>query len=425
MGMGGSPPRLQLGEAGSPSLTISLVFLVGSDVVPRLKPGDTRFGSVQPAVGYESGIRLLPQIIETEDEVDRLLATLRAAGTTKKFILVSDRLAARTTGAPQWGPTDLAMRIRHWLQTAHQITCALVAMTDPGVRRVRDIDVCVPRDASTERFDEAILAAATAIGIKSQPVPRRTSAPLPTVRPASSIDEIRQCLTLRKHVYGLLHYLSPEQMDDPSGLELDAWDDSSIHFAALERGRIVGSVRLVLELPPTPPLTIGINLGLFHVFHEQRSWIRTLVRKLPRAFRERFDRKRFLLPILQSTDFESRWRHTLERIAPAAEISRVVVAPDQRGRGISRPLITAAKDSARELRRRAAVLECIPAHQPMYEQYGFRRIPGVHSRDADLDQYVVAMQYGLESGQDDRSIWETTLLLPHHPGPRPPTARNY
>jgi hypothetical protein len=40
----------------------------------------------------------------------------------------------------------------------------------------------------------------------------------------------------------------------------------------------------------------------------------------------------------------------------------------------------------------------------MYEKYGFRRIPGVHSRDADLDQYAVAMHYSLAGGADEH-LW--------------------
>ena len=59
-----------------------------------------------------------------------------------------------------------------------------------------------------------------------------------------------QCLALRKEVYGLLGYLPSDVMADPSGVELDSYDGRSIHFSAIRGSEVIGTVRVVLELPP-------------------------------------------------------------------------------------------------------------------------------------------------------------------------------
>lgn len=376
---------------------ISVLFLLSSPTLYGDLWNDPRYRVVHAVPGHPEGVRLLPQLVDDASALQTRLAVFRAQQAPKSLVVVSDLLTGRAPGG-KWMPSPLAVGIREQLATAPHLLCGLVGLTDRGVRRVSEVDVCVPSDCDSDTLFKATLAASTAVRLKSPPVRRIGDSKNIRVRFAESLDEVRQCLALRRLVYGLLHYLPLHQIDDPSGLEIDAWDARAIHLVAVDGNAVLGTARLIVELPYDLRPVRGLSVPVLDVHRRHGIWARTLVRYAASAVRESASRCQFwYLPILQSTDFSDRWSPTLAAISPAAEVSRVVVDPSFRGRGISRLLVEMALKAARGLRRRAVVLECIPAHQQMYEKYGFRRIRGVHSRDADLDQLAVAMCCGLDS----------------------------
>ena len=118
------------------------------------------------------------------------------------------------------------------------------------------------KSADRETLRQAIVLTATGLRLKARP-PARASKGLADgvkIQAVQSASELRQCLALRKDVYGLMGYLPERIMDDPSGIELDSFDERSIHFAAMRGNDVIGTVRLVLELPAiTAPARVRVD----------------------------------------------------------------------------------------------------------------------------------------------------------------------
>lgn len=90
------------------------------------------------------------------------------------------------------------------------------------------------------------------------------------------------------------------------------------------------------------------------------------------------------------------------------ELSRIVVHPVYRGRGISRLLVTRAIEEASALRRHYLLLECAPHHESMYANYGFETIRDentkYYARAQRLDTYAVAMRRVLNAEYDELAL---------------------
>lgn len=334
--------------------------------------------------GHRDRLRFLPQDLACPEDLELVMGTLRAGGEAKRLVVVGDCLIG-----PDGGPTASVQRLRESLASAHHLLCGLVAIVAGPARRVRDIDICVPDD-TPDGVRAAVCSVAVALRLKAPPR-RGLAATGVAVRPAASDDELRTLLLLRRHVYALLHYLPHDVAADRSGLELDAYDGGALHLVAVDGATVLGGARLIPTIGPHPhPDACRTLLGWRD---RHRDGVRRVLPLVGRAMRSRIERPTFLgLPMLQATDFARGWREVLARISPASELSRVIVDPAHRGRGISRLVVREAITAARRLRQRALVLECIPSHESMYARYGFRRFDSrLHSRDADLDQRAVAM----------------------------------
>jgi len=96
----------------------------------------------------------------------------------------------------------------------------------------------------------------------------------------------------------------------------------------------------------------------------------------------------------------------LEEAGNGGELSRVVVAPQYRGLGVSRLLVRIAIATAFDLEKSFLLLECVPTHAKMYAHYGFTLLEGHHCRAQELDQVAVGMRLNL---QDDPSNQACTL----------------
>jgi hypothetical protein len=395
---------------------VMLLFLIGDETLrARIRPEDGEFGEGESVVGHGEVFQFSVECVGDDDELDRRLALLRMRETPGRFVLISDRLTARDRRG-KLGPSPLVARVREPLRTSRHLG-GLVALVEGPATRVSDVDRVVSRAAGRAALREAIVGAATALRLKAPPSPRPegTGPTGVTVQAVQSPEQLRRCLALRRQVYGLLGYLPDAVMADPSGLELDAYDVGSIHFAALRAGEVVGTVRLVPELPvpsdsnPKNSSSSDISFTAQHTHAVHARWCKAIARKTGKALRGRVASRPFMpLPILESTEFESRWLQALQRTSPGAELSRLVVAPHCRGLHISGLLIRAAIAKTIQMRRRILLLECIPTHEAMYGKYGFRRLTlrdpdgrpldprwYPHSRPTDLDQYAVALGFPL------------------------------
>jgi hypothetical protein len=169
-------------------------------------------------------------------------------------------------------------------------------------------------------------------------------------------------------------YLPEKIMDDPSGVELDSFDERSIHFAAKRGNDVIGTVRLVLELPSGAPSSPGMSAsGLSHrglmTLEDHDTWCRAIAANAGPAIRKKLAAPGFMpLPILESSEFDARWSRVLAATSPGAELSRLVVKPEYRGLHISVDLVRAVLAKSVEMRRKVVLLECIPTHAGMYSR---------------------------------------------------------
>lgn len=404
-----------LGPARRATFGVTLVFFIrDADLRARLRPDEGGFGDGEPVQGHGESFRFPVECVSDGEELDRCLALLRLREGSGPFLVISDLLTERDgDGKPR--PSGLASRILARFRDGRRL-CGLIGLDRDATGRVRDIDRVLPTTADRDALRQAVLAAAAGLRLKAPPPAsgRGAGADGVKVEVVQSLAQLERCLALRKLVYGVMGYLPDDVVADRSGIELDGYDERSVHFAATCDGAVVGTVRLVLELPegspPEPDTDFAFRARLTQRDHA--NWCRAIAQKAGPAIRRRLANPRFMpLPILDSTEFNARWSRSLTELPPGGELSRLVVGPEYRGRHISADLVRAVIAKAFEMQRRILLLECIPAHEEMYHKYGFRRMAGdPHSRPADLlDQYAVAMWLRLDEHQSQADAAESLM----------------
>ncbi len=98
-------------------------------------------------------------------------------------------------------------------------------------------------------------------------------------------DQLKKAFKARYDVYGrIMGYLPDEMMADPPGLDIDPYDDKSIHFVAIteKSQKVVGTVRLVLNYPSprTASSSVFVKIPPPLVAHE--GWTRAIAGGLRR-----------------------------------------------------------------------------------------------------------------------------------------------
>ncbi len=222
------------------------------------------------------------------------------------------------------------------------------------------------------------------------------------IAPVSDKRNLLQSFELRGRVYGALGYI------EKSSIEMDAYDLTSIHFLALDRAnqdRVVGAMRLIV--PGSGMLTMSARHYTIDNYEDwsreiakdnvDLQWWRTIKKGMPTA-----------LPVLNAFKYFQVSDEEMEvdgMIMPrnVCELSRVVVAPEYRGMGVSRLLVNHAISVAKELGRQYLWIECAPHHIKMYQKYGFvvkhHQNQIFYERAQRLDTWAVAMYLDLEATQ--------------------------
>ena len=181
-------------------------------------------------------------------------------------------------------------------------------------------------------------------------------------------------------------------------MELDFFDKSSLHFVAIEHksGKVVGTSRLVVRCRSL--MATGQFAELSRHRHNHQSRLATQIvmesgdTTLYRRWQQTYP---FSLPIFQSSQFSKAWAD-LSGPQENCEISRVIVDPVYRGRGVSKLLMRGMISIAHDFQMKAVLLECAPHHIRMYQGYGFEVIEGLYSRVQELDQKAAGMRLDLE-----------------------------
>lgn len=374
------------------------------------------------ATGGATPLRLEGRVVASTAELEQTLQAQLISPVATRLIVVSDELLTTdAAGVPE--ATEQVRRLRdlYVRQTSSAHLLALIAWVAAKARRITDLDGVVDsRSDPTTALAAAIRRAALGLWLKSPP-PRDPAHRPPTIakiRVVRSLSELRDCLRLRHLVYSALGYLDDYTVNHQAGLELDRYDDQSLHLGAFSQatGEVIGTLRLVLPAAPAVPRRgLASSPAPESVELTSLPSAKALVRiqgqwmaRLAEDDREFFDRLRtdnpqVPFPVMDNTDFGALWREFLVRynILRTAEISRVVVAPAHRGTGVSAVLMRAAIAIAPDLGLEHLLLECIPTHVDMYRKYGFEALPRCHSRARGLDQVAVGMKLDLEEGPEN------------------------
>jgi predicted GNAT family N-acyltransferase len=186
-------------------------------------------------------------------------------------------------------------------------------------------------------------------------------------------EELIESYRLRHEVYGALGYL---RGSNPSGLEIDEFDGSSIPFGAFDpaSGVMIGTLRLVTTEPQ--PRYDGL--------------IRCILASLDDAVlaEQALGSRRRALPSMISDDVERQIAGFNTGRFVVGELSRTIVHPDFRGAGVSRGLMEVGLAHAARASPAVLVGSCLPDLVPMYARYGYSRLVA-----AGLDYFDSVGQY--------------------------------
>jgi predicted GNAT family N-acyltransferase len=344
--------------------------------------------SWESSIAFES-IEICDQDSESEfaDRVERL------AGIEDALLVVSDRFATPSGGGERY---DLARVVRERTSEAKAVV-GLLAVIDPPYRRVGFVDGLVERSANRHALRQAVDRVLCATRYKLPPKRPCVRTPAVEVRPVTTAFELRQCLALRYQVYKLLNYHFEGPEDEPANLELDYYDASALHFIAVAAdNRIAGTARLIVADGKT--LRGSLFRGAAKVRRDSRVLCAEIAAESP-TLEMNLERgmSGAALPLFAAYDYDELDASTNTQIGDFCEISRVVVAEEFRGMGVSRLLARACTAAAFDLQQRYVLLECIPQHVRMYEKYGFSKIKDSSNRHAwSINQLLAVMSLHLE-----------------------------
>ena len=263
---------------------------------------------------------------------------------------------------------------------------ATVAVMDRPMR-ILDIDRCVRRSCSRQELFEALQLCQDRLDYLRRPERRSASLPI-RVRILEYDFELMDYFRLRHRVYTPMSYLDEAIEEVPSGLEIDWFDTRSVHVGAFAAAQgheeLVGTARLITTEPLRP---------------DQAEMTLALARTDPILDdRIRCGAVQALLPVFQSQgELVSHLDKAVEDNLLIGEVSRVIVAPEYRGAGISRQLT----DFVVELAKRYGVfelfLECLPIHEALYRGAGFHVLPHVAGKVYSVNKTMCVMHRPLRA----------------------------
>ncbi len=297
---------------------------------------------------------------------------------------------------------NYARQIRTLFSRPSEYYCGLIGLSRGSSARVHDLDRVLDLTVLAEsKFVRELTRTADGLRLKAPPAKSIIATEPVLIRLVQTKEEMRKCLHLRHLIYNRMHYLSDEIAGHPSELELDAYDlfdkehgTGGIHFLAWSPtlGEVVGTARLIVpRVFEFSDASSVLGDPPEQILFRQAEFIRQIVAESDSddVLYQAITRKIFnRMPVLQAANLQD---ISLLRGIGLAEISRVIVSPRYRGCGLGALLVRALVAAAIDLQKPNVVLECIPAHVPMYEKFGFRPIDGASGQDESLDQEAIAM----------------------------------
>lgn len=386
-----------------------LIICVLEDVENELTLNDLANLTKRAEIDYvEENAEFVIRMASSSEDLIRVVKSRLGDARGSSCVVISDQLI--TFDAENHNPKPSSTAEAIFEQVRHSTSvCGLIALTRTTTPHVQGIDANVVSGRKWRDELRRELEKITArLWYKKPSNIYHIGGHLFSVEitPVSDQKALLQSLKLRGRVYSALGYI--EQSSEKSTIEIDAYDLTAVHFLALDRAnrdRLAGTMRLIIPgSSPISMVTHRYNPSNYENWCRNiantcvdRQWWRTIERGSPTA-----------LPVLGAFTYFEVPDQTLEideSIMPRniCELSRVIVAPEYRGMGISSLLVNHAISVAKELHRQYLWIECAPHHIKMYQKYGFvvkdhqGRI--FYERAQRLDTWAVAMFLDLASSQ--------------------------
>ena len=160
------------------------------------------------------------------------------------------------------------------------------------------------------------------------------------------------------------------------------------HHERLRDGRetLVGTARVVIASSAAPQKHANL-LSLY------KQWVEKLAAGDPVLNKAVANQVLELeLPIFHSQNLSGIFRKSVQDDEVCGELSRVIVAEDYRGAGLSRQLVEFALAEAGRAGIQRLFLECLEVHQELYGKFGFQRLPGATGTVIGVNKTMLAME---------------------------------
>jgi len=180
------------------------------------------------------------------------------------------------------------------------------------------------------------------------------------IRALETVGELIESYRLRYAVYRALGYL---QHSNESDLEIDSYDARSIPFGAFDAvsGAMIGTLRLITKVRQ-PEYDLAVLRVVAACDDEELA-------------AQAFEPRPYALPSIVSADLERQ----IEAFNPEGlivhELSRTIVRPGHRGKGVSRGLVELGLAHASRLGPTVVIGGCLPAHLELYAKFGCQPVP--------------------------------------------------
>ncbi len=321
---------------------------------------------------------------------EEVVATLRAhfgASPSNAALLLSDQLVETFGQFPEERYVLKSWLKANVLDEFEGRLLGTVAIMPRNVR-VPDIDRVLWKTFDATALLEVLSLLASKLTYLAPPERSAASVGLGpvVVRPITRKEELVDYFKLRHRIYRVMGYLEPRVDLASSKMEIDEGDTHALHFGAFVRegvrDRLVGTARVVcLELEED----------------ENARWTRSLAKADTALGWSTGLHLQLRLPIFQSMiGLDDRLIQVLTEEQNCGELSRVIVAEDYRGLGLSELLVWFALLQADRKKVNRLLLECLPVHERLYRKFGFQVLPGVQGQVTGVGKTMIAME--LEQG---------------------------
>jgi ribosomal protein S18 acetylase RimI-like enzyme len=391
-------------------MKIELVICVLEDAVDEITLNDLANLTKSAQIDYaEEHAEFSFQVVTRCKELKRVINDSLLDARGSNCLVISDQLISYDAIKQKHIASKTAQALFEQIRETNSV-CGLIAITRTKIAHVGGIDANVVLGENWQDNLRKRLKEITArLWYKKPPgnLFHYSGGHLFSVEttPVSDQNTLYQSLELRGSVYNSLGYI--EHFDGNPMLEMDAYDLTSLHFVAMDQAngnRIAGSMRLII--PGIDEVTRGFNPEVLEKLSNYQRWCQDIAAtsRDPQWWKILQRGTLNALPVMSAFEYfkvPGQFLDIDKTNMPnnICELSRVIVAPEYRGMGISRLLVNHAISVAKELRRKYLWIECAPHHIKMYEKYGFvvKDYQGnrFYERPQRLDTWVVAMYLNL------------------------------